>query len=108
MITSTDGQLNLDRALPETVAQRGGMAAAAPAPTAAQKQLLAAVERAEAERIHTVVELEELERQNILRALEAAGGRISGAGGAAGLLGMKPSTLRSRMKALGLKNGATP
>ena len=37
-----------------------------------------------------------------LRALEAACWRVTGEGGAAGLLGMKPTTLSSRMKALGI------
>jgi formate hydrogenlyase transcriptional activator len=44
-----------------------------------------------------------LERSNLLRALEAAQWRVSGEHGAATLLGMNPSTLRSRMKTLGVK-----
>jgi transcriptional regulator with GAF, ATPase, and Fis domain len=47
--------------------------------------------------------LEELERNNLQRALNAAQGRVSGERGAAELLGMNPSTLRSRLKALGVK-----
>jgi transcriptional regulator with GAF, ATPase, and Fis domain len=43
-----------------------------------------------------------LERDNILRALEEAKWRIAGPGGAAELLQLKPSTLTSRMKKLGL------
>jgi transcriptional regulator with GAF, ATPase, and Fis domain len=43
-----------------------------------------------------------LERENILAALRQAGWRVAAAGGAADLLGMKPSTLTSRMKALGI------
>jgi PAS domain S-box-containing protein len=54
----------------------------------------------------TVDGLRGLERSNILRALEAAGGRISGPDGAAARLGTKPSTLRSRMAALGIDRGA--
>jgi len=46
--------------------------------------------------------MDELQRRHILRALEAAGGRIKGRGGAAEILGMKPSTLRSRMERLGI------
>jgi PAS domain S-box-containing protein len=53
--------------------------------------------------IRTVQELKELERSNIVRALEAAGGRVSGEEGAARMLGMNPSTLSSRMRALGIK-----
>ncbi|MGE0044008.1 MAG: GAF domain-containing protein [Vicinamibacterales bacterium] len=47
-------------------------------------------------------ELRQLERQNIARALEASGGRVFGANGAAARLGMKPTTLASRIKVLGL------
>lgn len=42
-------------------------------------------------------------RSDILLALERAGGRVSGDLGAAALLGIQPSTLRSRMKTLGVK-----
>jgi DNA-binding NtrC family response regulator len=44
-----------------------------------------------------------LERENILAALRQAGWNVSATGGAAELLGMKPSTLTSRMKALGIR-----
>ncbi|MFT7463192.1 MAG: transcriptional regulator with GAF, ATPase, and Fis domain [Pseudohongiellaceae bacterium] len=40
--------------------------------------------------------------QNIRRALQAAGGKVSGPKGAADLLGIKPTTLTSRMKTLGI------
>jgi transcriptional regulator with GAF, ATPase, and Fis domain len=40
------------------------------------------------------------ERANILAALKQAGGHIHGDGGAAALLGIRPSTLQSRLKAL--------
>ncbi len=42
-------------------------------------------------------------RASILAALEAAGGKVSGAGGAAERLGLRPTTLASRMKALGIE-----
>jgi transcriptional regulator with GAF, ATPase, and Fis domain len=42
------------------------------------------------------------ERENLLAALGAAGGRVYGPGGAADLLGVKPSTLASRLKKLGI------
>ena len=41
-----------------------------------------------------------LEADNIRMALKTAGGKISGPGGAAELLGVKPTTLASRIKAL--------
>jgi formate hydrogenlyase transcriptional activator len=49
-----------------------------------------------------VVTLDEAQRRQIAKALEAAGGRIGGHGGAAELLGVKRTTLRSRMKRLGI------
>jgi len=43
------------------------------------------------------------ERENILAALKQTGWKIRGAGGAAKLLGVKPTTLAPRMKAMGIK-----
>lgn len=40
---------------------------------------------------------------NTVQALQRAGGKIAGPGGAAELLGIKPTTLRSRLKALGIR-----
>ena len=45
-------------------------------------------------------EFRQRERQNLLAALDQAGWKIYGHNGAAALLGMKPTTLASRMKAL--------
>jgi transcriptional regulator with PAS, ATPase and Fis domain len=47
--------------------------------------------------------LEEAEREHIRRVLARTNGRISGKGGAADLLGLPDSTLRSRMKKLGVR-----
>ena len=47
--------------------------------------------------------LEETEREQIVRALEQANWVISGASGAAALLGMKRSTLQTRMQKLGIQ-----
>jgi transcriptional regulator with GAF, ATPase, and Fis domain len=47
-------------------------------------------------------EVRRFERENLLAALGRAGGRIYGRGGAADLLGVKPSTLASRLKKLGI------
>lgn len=49
-----------------------------------------------------VATLEEVQRQHVERVLARCGGRIYGPGGAAQLLGLKPSTLQSRMKKLGI------
>ena len=43
------------------------------------------------------------ERQNLESALKQAGGRIYGPNGAAELLGVKPTTLQSRLRALGIR-----
>jgi transcriptional regulator with GAF, ATPase, and Fis domain len=56
--------------------------------------------RSRATRVLTACELEEVERENLLRALEASSWRISGDRGAARLLGIPPTTLASRMKSL--------
>jgi PAS domain S-box-containing protein len=85
VITATAGCLNLDRALPEPP----------PVPGAPVEQKVADVGE-----VMTALELKELERRNILRALERTDWRVSGPGGAAALLGMNPSTLASRMRAL--------
>ncbi|OJH37862.1 sigma 54-interacting transcriptional regulator [Cystobacter ferrugineus] len=50
----------------------------------------------------SVATLEEVQRQHILRVLARTQGRLYGPGGAAALLGLKPSTLQSRMKKLGI------
>jgi transcriptional regulator with GAF, ATPase, and Fis domain len=42
------------------------------------------------------------ERESIMRALQQTGGKVSGAHGAAELLGMRPTTLASRLKAMGI------
>jgi PAS domain S-box-containing protein len=88
IITSTDGRrLNLDRALPEAPA--ASVEASAPAGAL--------------ERVLTADELRDIERTNLVRALEATGWKISGAGGAAELVGLNPNTLSSRLKSLGIQ-----
>ena len=47
--------------------------------------------------------LEEVERRHILGALKKTGWRLSGRSGAAGILGLKRTTLQSKMKKLGIK-----
>ncbi len=81
VITSREGVLNLDFAMPQP----------GPGPGSAPEG---------ASRIYTEAELRGLERANIIRALEACEGRIAGEQGAARLLGLKPTTLNSRIKAL--------
>ncbi len=57
-----------------------------------------------ADRVLTDAEVRKLEADNIRAALERANGKVSGPGGAAEMLGIKPTTLASRIKALGLSN----
>ncbi|MEN8690377.1 MAG: sigma 54-interacting transcriptional regulator [Desulfobacterales bacterium] len=89
VITARDGRLNLDRALPET-------AQGSENPQAAEAS-------SDDIPIRTAAQMQALERENLIRALKATDWRISGKNGAAKLLGLAPSTLNSRLKALGLK-----
>ncbi len=89
VITSRDGHLNLDRALPEIEAK-----------SITPNTMSSASDDGQ---IRTEEDMLELERRNILMALEKSGWKVSGAKGAASLLGMPPSTLSSRIKALGIK-----
>ncbi len=49
--------------------------------------------------------LDALVRAHLVRALKLCRGKIYGADGAAALLGLKPSTLQSKMKRLGIDRG---
>jgi transcriptional regulator of acetoin/glycerol metabolism len=53
--------------------------------------------------VRTKSELRDVERETLLRALEHARWKVAGAQGAARNLGVPPSTLTSRMKALGIE-----
>ncbi len=50
-----------------------------------------------------MVSLDEMQQQHIQHILNETGGKINGPGGAAEILQMEPSTLRNRMKKLGIK-----
>lgn len=54
------------------------------------------------EKVLTVSELKHTEASNIRKALQECGGKVSGNGGAAELLGIRPTTLASKMKKLGI------
>jgi transcriptional regulator with GAF, ATPase, and Fis domain len=90
VLTSRAERLDLDRALPESDAKG---------------RVTLPVERGSSRptRVLTIEEMRELERENILLALEACDWVVSGKGGAAEVLGMRPSTLSSRLKALAIK-----
>jgi len=51
----------------------------------------------------TELEMQQRERENLLVVLDKAGWKIKGADGAAELLGLKPTTLLSRIKKMGLR-----
>lgn len=51
--------------------------------------------------------LEEIERRHIFSVLQRTGWRISGKGSAAGILGLKRTTLQSKMKRLGIQRPAS-
>jgi transcriptional regulator with GAF, ATPase, and Fis domain len=53
--------------------------------------------------VSTRAKLLELERTSIMEALERSGGKIYGSGGAAEILGMRPTTLSSKIAALQIK-----
>jgi PAS domain S-box-containing protein len=87
IILSPGSRLDLERAMPGAASPRPPVLAVAtePAPILSAK------------------ELQSLERANIERALAACSGKISGPNGAAQRLGLAPSTLASRIKALGIE-----
>lgn len=53
----------------------------------------------------TADEMKAFERQNIISALTICGWKIRGKDGAAAMLGIKPTTLSSKMKAMGISRG---
>lgn len=56
--------------------------------------------------VRTEAEMQDMMRRNILAALRETGGRVSGPSGAAALLDLQPTTLYSRIKALGIDRSA--
>ena len=62
---------------------------------------------ADGDRVLTDAEVRRAEADNIRAALRRTAGRVSGPGGAAELLGIRPTTLASRIKALGLQGQTT-
>jgi len=87
-ILARDGRLRIE--LPDSVRP----AAVAVADTASLPSLLTDADR------------RDRDRANITAALQSCGGRIFGPNGAAALLGVKPTTLASRIKVLGIDKGA--
>jgi transcriptional regulator with GAF, ATPase, and Fis domain len=94
VILSTGPQLRLDLAMPED-------ADGVPLARALKAQAPAADLSPEGAFL-TEAELREREKANMFAVLDTAGWRISGPGGAAEMLGVKPSTLAYRMKVFGI------
>ncbi|NUO81956.1 sigma-54-dependent Fis family transcriptional regulator, partial [candidate division KSB1 bacterium] len=89
VILARGGDLQLEHALP---LNRSAKNTAASAPAATTRSELTHDDQLKAQ-----------ERASILAALERSAGKIYGTGGAAELLGLKPTTLAYRMKVLGLR-----
>jgi DNA-binding NtrC family response regulator len=56
--------------------------------------------------VPSMTTLEEMERAYIVRVLEATGWQVEGEGGAARILGLNPSTLRGRLRKLGVRRAS--
>jgi PAS domain S-box-containing protein len=93
VILSRGGALRLDLSLREGAGEGGSAAGAAPGGAGPAESAAAYL---------TEAEMRERQRANLVAALEAADWRISGKGGAAERLGIKPTTLADRMRALGV------
>jgi formate hydrogenlyase transcriptional activator len=63
---------------------------------------------ADATTVLTYDNLKERERHNLIQALESCRWRVSGPQGAAALLGVRPTTLASKIKSFGLDRGHSP
>jgi PAS domain S-box-containing protein len=88
-ITSTNGSLNLSRSLPELFTS--------------EDVLNANVSSIESDEIITDAELRNIEKKNIINALNKSKWKISGKNGAASLLGIPTSTLNSRIKSFNIE-----
>ena len=53
----------------------------------------------------TEIEMREFQKNNLLAALNQADWKVSGPGGAAELLGVKPTTLADRIRTFGVRRG---
>ncbi len=88
VITSIDGTLNLEQALPETSSPDNPVIAAS---------------IMDNENVISDKELKDLEKANILRALNKTDWKISGKEGAAVMLGIPTSTINSKIKSFDIK-----
>ena len=89
VITAKGGRLNLEHALPNIVSGATSVFSSLPSQN-------------DGRTIMTTQQIQRLERENLLLALEKTNWRVAGNTGAAKLLGIPPSTLQSKMKSLGI------
>jgi PAS domain S-box-containing protein len=89
VITARHGCLNLDYSFPQNIHER--------------EIQLGTADVVQTGKILTVSQIRQLERKNIHAALKQCKWKVAGKDGAAQLLGLPPSTLQSRMKALGIE-----
>lgn len=91
IIVSKDGHLDLAKVL--------GLDNGKPEQIMSEDKLLAE------DKVLTKEEMLAFERRNIIKALKYCHGKVSGKGGAAELMNMAPTTLSSRISALGIRKG---
>ena len=97
VILSQRGSLRIDRVLGTS----GPVARSRQAGSA--DDVLEADEHSAGGKVLSRAELARFERDNIIAALEKAGWKVSGFGGAAEILGVRPTTLASRLKRFGIE-----
>ncbi|MEM6819743.1 MAG: sigma 54-interacting transcriptional regulator [Pseudomonadota bacterium] len=102
VILSRDAHLRLDLSLPpEELSGEIGF------PTGASETTLALTPERDGDEVLSEREMRAFERENTVRALRATGWKVSGEGGAAERLGVKPSTLSDRIKTWGIERPRT-
>lgn len=105
VITASDDRLEVARYLPASVlgdaeGAAGDTSGSSMASTGSSAPAAAA---SGGPRVLREEELPQLERENLLRALEVSGWKVAGDDGAAERLGIPASTLRSRIQSLGIE-----
>jgi len=88
VITARNGRLDLSTVFPE--------------PAAPHRPRESAIHAAP-DKVLTISEMQELEKQNMIRALEQTRWKVAGENGAARIMGVPSTTFSSRMKALGIR-----
>jgi len=97
VILSQRGPLRIDRVLGTSEAVARGT------PSRLPVNLVEPQSQSNGNRVLSTPELIRRERDNIVAALEQTGWKVSGRGGAAEILGVKPTTLASRLKRFGIE-----